>query len=129
MVREELASSTSLPTPLANKSSLFSNFSEENGFIKRKGKICVPSAQELRKKVMHDNHDVPCAGHRGIDKTIQLVRRTFWWPGLARDFHKYVQQCFQCQVNKAEREANWKSISMDFIVGLPRTNKKRILSL
>ena len=94
LIREELASSTSLPKDSTNKSSSFSNFSEENGFIKRKGKICVPSARELREKVMHDNHDVPCVGHPGIDKKIQLVRRTFWRPGLAKDVHKYAQQCF-----------------------------------
>ena len=130
--------STSSPLVSSNKSSSFSSFSIENRFIKWKAKICVPCAWELRKKVMHDNHDVPCVEHLGSDKTFQLVRRTFWWPSLAKDVHKYVQQCFQCQVNKAERvrqpglmhplqvpEANWQSISMDFIVGLPRTQRKK----
>ena len=77
-------------------------------------------------------------GHPGQDKTVQLVRRTFWWPHLHRDVHKYVQQCFECQAIKAERsktpgllqplqipESNWQSVSMDFIVGLPRTQHQK----
>ena len=118
--------------------SSFKNFSVENGFLKRKGKICVPSARELRKKVMPDSHDAPCARHPGVDKTTQLVRRTFWWPKLATDVRQYVQECFQCQVNKAKRvkppsllmplqipESNWKSISLDSLVKLPRTRRQK----
>ncbi|KAH7423824.1 hypothetical protein KP509_12G075800 [Ceratopteris richardii] len=90
----------------ANKSIPYSNFSQESGIVKRKGKVCVQNFWDLRKKVMHDNHDVPCARHHGVDKTIQLVRITFWWPGLARDIHTYVQQCFMCKVNK---QTDWDS--------------------
>ena len=52
------------------------------------------------------------------------------------DIHSYVTKCHQCQVNKAERlkaagllhpldipNNKWESISMDFIVSLPRTQK------
>lgn len=132
---EDLASSTS---SLHRISSPYANFSVENGWLKRKGKLYVPCARELRAKVLQENHDSPCAGHPGQDKTGQLVRRTFWWPHLYRDVHKYVQQCFQCQVIKAERikppgllhplqipESNWQSISMDFIIGLPMTQRQK----
>ena len=71
--------------------------------MKRKGKIYVPCARELRTKVLVENHDSPSAGHPGQDKTVHLVRRTFWWPKLNKEVHKYVQQCFKCQVGKAER--------------------------
>ena len=97
---EDLAASTSSNT---RQASPFAKFSVENGWLKRKGKVYVPCARELRAKVLHENHDSPCAGHPGQLKTYQLVRRTFWWPHLHRDVRKYVQQCFQCQVIKAER--------------------------
>ncbi|KAH7314786.1 hypothetical protein KP509_21G019900 [Ceratopteris richardii] len=77
----------------ANKSSPYCNFSKENGILRRKGKVCIPNSWDLRRIVMHDNHDVPCARHPSVGKTIQLVRRTFWWLGLARDVHIYIQQC------------------------------------
>ena len=69
---------------------------------------------------------------------MSLVSFQFWWPHLNRDVRKYVQQCFQCQVIKAERvkspallhplpipKSNWQSISMDFILGLPKTQRQK----
>ena len=97
---EDLAPSTS---PFIRKASPFANFSVENGWLKRTGKIYVPSARELRAKVLQENHDSPYVGHLGFDKTVQLVRRTFRWPHLNKDVCKYVQQFFQCQVIKGER--------------------------
>ncbi|MCO5555871.1 hypothetical protein L7F22_009416 [Adiantum nelumboides] len=135
LIGDESVSSASSSRPI---SSPFAKFSVENGWVKRKGKIYVPCAQELRTRVLQENHDSPCAGHPGQDKTVQLVRKTFWWPHLHRDVHKYVRQCFQCQAIKAERiktpgllhplqipESNWQSISMDFIVGLPTTQRQK----
>ena len=132
---EDLAPSTSSFT---RKASPFANFLVENGWIKKKGKIYVPSVRELHAKVLQENHNSPCGGHLGFDKIVQLVRRAFWWPYLNRDVRKYVQQCFQCQVIKAERvkspgllhplpipKSNWQSISMDFILGLPKTQRQK----
>ncbi|KAH7421119.1 hypothetical protein KP509_13G041300 [Ceratopteris richardii] len=82
---------------------LFNVLCHENGIVKWKGKVCIPYSSYLRRKFMNDKHDVPHTRNPGVDKIIQLVRRTFWWPGLARDVHTYIQQCFMCQVNKAER--------------------------
>ena len=69
-----------------------------------KDKIYVPCAWKLlQEKLFQDHHDSPYARHLGQDKTVQLVRWTFWWPHLEKDVHKYVQQCFQCQAIKVER--------------------------
>ena len=60
------------------------------------------------------------------------------WPHLNRDVQKYAQKCFQFQVIKAKRvkslgllhpipiaKSNWQSISMDFILGLPQTQRQK----
>ena len=130
---EDLAPSTSSFT---RKASLFSNFSMENGWLKQKDKIIVPSARELHTKVLQENHDSPCARHIGFDKIVHFLRQTFWWPHLNKDVCKYVQQFFQCQVNKEEKvkdprllhplqtpKFNWQSTSMDFILGLPQNQR------
>ena len=68
---KNLAPSTSSFT---RKASQFANFSVENGWLKGKGKIYVPSARELCAKVLQENHKSPCVGHLGFDKIVQLVR-------------------------------------------------------
>ena len=59
---------------LTHSSSPYANFSVENGWLNRKGKIYVPCSRELKIKVLQENHDSPCTGHPGQEKTIQLVR-------------------------------------------------------
>lgn len=85
---------------------------------------------------MHELHDSPAAGHRGIAKTLRTVARFFVWPGLARDVADYVRSCPVCQATKADQQRPigllqplpvpqhpWESISLDFIMGLPTTRK------
>ncbi|KAJ7295157.1 hypothetical protein O6H91_Y210100 [Diphasiastrum complanatum] len=72
----------------------------------------------------------------GIQKTYELLRRQFFWPSMKKNVHQYVTSCQKCHVNKAERSkaggllhsleipaGKWESISMDFIVGLPKSQK------
>ena len=71
-------------------------------------------------------------GHMGQDKTVELVRRNFFWPQMDSWIRDYVGSCEDCQKDKAIRHARygllqplevpyapWDSISMDFITDLP----------
>ena len=40
---------------------------------------------ELRVEIIWLHHDIPAAGHGGRWKTIKLVTRNYWWPGVMRD--------------------------------------------
>jgi len=68
----------------------------------------------------------------GQDKTIELIRRNFWWPKMNEQIIDYVRSCPECQKNKTARHqpyglssplelpyAPWQSIAMDFITDLP----------
>jgi len=65
----------------------------------------------------------------------ELIKRTYWWPGLKEDIKKYVQGCAKCQQNKVQHqrkagelhpleipEGPWHDISIDIIRPLPRSN-------
>jgi hypothetical protein len=82
-------------------------------------------------------HDVPYVGHLGYQKTITAVRSQFFWPGMKKDVVDYITRCTKFQKVKAEHkhpagllqplpilEKKWEVITMDFITGLPKTNKK-----
>ncbi|WVZ97365.1 hypothetical protein U9M48_042911 [Paspalum notatum var. saurae] len=50
------------------------------------------------------------------------LKERFWWYGMKRAVAEYVAICNTCQRVKVP-EWKWEEITMDFIVGLPRTQK------
>jgi hypothetical protein len=105
-----------------------------NGLYFRGKAVAIPSIGDLRAHLIRECHATPYAAHPGRDKTLSLLARYFWWPGMTQDVATYVAQCDSCQRNKAssQRPAGllqplpvpaqpWSSISMDFVVDLPQT--------
>lgn len=100
-----------------------------------KGLLLVPDDDDIRRDILAHCHDDPAAGHFGLQKTFELVNRTFYWPGMRQFVKTFVSSCDTCQRNKSPRhkpygllqslpipETPWSSISMDFIVQLPPSN-------
>ena len=72
------------------------------------------------------------AGHGGKWKTVELITRNYWWPGVKRDVGKYIKRCDLCQrmKNRTEEVAEklklsevpekpWIHLTVDFITKLP----------
>jgi hypothetical protein len=104
----------------------------EKGILYRKLMLWVP--RPLIGKVLESEHDSKIAGHFSQDKTIELIRRNFWWPKMDNDIIAYIRSCPDCQKDKSRRHRNygllsplelphapWQSIAMDFIVDLPES--------
>jgi transposase InsO family protein len=102
------------------------------GLWMRGEQVFVPTP--LREEICQLAHDHPSAGHFGQDKTLDLVQRYYWWPGMSREVKHYVDTCLVCQQAKYSRqrtpgllqplripEQPWTELSMDFITQLPRT--------
>lgn len=67
-------------------------------------RLLVPST--LRNEVIYLHHNIPMAGHQGIDRTKARVKAKYAWKGLAKDVSKYVQQCEVCnKCKKPNRKA------------------------
>jgi len=94
--------------------------------------LWIPGDEGLITLILESEHDSKIAGHMGQDKTIELVRRHFWWPKMDERIIDYVGSCLECQKNKAARHqpyglssplelpySPWQSIAMDFISELP----------
>jgi len=92
----------------------------------------VPKDEKLRAEIIKLHHDTPIGEHGGQWKTVELVTRNFWWPGITKEVKWYVERCDACQRNKnctkqpAEKlmpnsilEKPWAHISVDFITKLP----------
>ncbi len=59
----------------------------------RGDRLCIPSVGALRVQVLRELHATPLGGHFGRDKTLALVRRSVWWPGLPAAVEEFVQTC------------------------------------
>ena len=66
---------------------------------------------------------------------LELLKRTYWWPGLKEDVKRYIQGCFKCQQNKVQHQKKtgelhsleipqgpWQEISIDIIGTLSKSN-------
>jgi predicted aspartyl protease len=135
-------------TPYDDKVAPYITFIKESGknledwswddkYLRRRGKIYVPGDPDLRQAVMYIHHDTRMGGHRGPKATLELISRKFYWPGMAKLADDYVAGCDVCQRVKIFTHAKygpleplktpdrkWTHISYDFITGLPKTEGK-----
>ena len=68
----------------------------ENDLVLKEKKVCVPKDKELRLKIIWLHHDMPIVGHREQQKTVELVTRNYWWPGVTKNIKQYVEEYNQC---------------------------------
>ncbi|GIL67190.1 hypothetical protein Vafri_20622, partial [Volvox africanus] len=108
------------------------HLSMQNGlWIRKEGstsQIVVPNDDSLRRDILSRIHEDPLAGHPGCTRTAELVRRSFWWPRLAKDAENFVQTCDLCQRNKAMPDVNVITRSTAKSLGLPLKPSKKKLS-
>jgi hypothetical protein len=97
-------------------------------------RIYLPDDASLRTRIIHECHDTPTSGHLGKDKTINQVKRRFYWFRMDDEIHKYVVSCDLCQRNKPSQRPKigllqplpipdrpWQQVSMDLITQLPKS--------
>ena len=73
---------------------------EEDGVVYIEGRIYVLNNKKIKKEILKENHDSADVRHLGQHRMLELIKRTYWWPGLKEDVKKYIQGCFKCQQNK-----------------------------
>jgi hypothetical protein len=107
-----------------------------DGFLFRANKLCVPDSS-ARLLLLQGSHMGGLMGHFGREKTYLLLSDHFYWPKMKHDVERLVQRCATCHKAKSKLNphglytplpipnAPWEDISMDFVLGLPRTKKGR----
>jgi hypothetical protein len=56
---------------------IVSNFHLQDGLLCRLGHICVPSGE--RAKLIWEAHYIQVAGHFGVEKTVAMLQKHFYW--------------------------------------------------
>ncbi|ELR14136.1 integrase core domain containing protein [Acanthamoeba castellanii str. Neff] len=78
------------------------------------------------------SHTTMTSWHLGVNRTIDALRRLYWWPGMYPDIEKWVLECVTCQARKnpAERKKGlmmpmptvsrpFQRVGMDLITSFP----------
>ncbi|KAF8754939.1 hypothetical protein RHS01_05438 [Rhizoctonia solani] len=60
----------------------FKDYEMEAGLLFYQGRIVVPDVGTLRMDLLRIFHNSPLAGHPGRQRTLELVSRTYYWPGI-----------------------------------------------
>ena len=114
----------------------WNKFIVSDGFVFRANKLCIP-ASSVRLLLLQEAHGGGLMGHFGVKKTEDILAAHFFWPRMRRDVERFVARCTTCQKAKSRvnphglylplpvPSAPWEDISMDFVLGLPRTRKGR----
>jgi len=134
-------------SPLNRYRQLWSHLKVVDGIVYRiytpdptGGTVTVPVLpQPLHQQALQSSHDIPSAGHQGVDKTLHRLRREAYWVNMAGDVETYCRQCTRCQQCKAPAPIRapltsvpigkpWQMIAVDILeVPVSRHNNRYLL--
>jgi hypothetical protein len=89
----------------------------------------------MRENLVKEKHSGGLAGHFGHEKTFAKLSESYFWPGMHAKVKRFVDRCRICQHLKGQKqnvgfyqplpipERPWEAISMDFMLGLRRTQR------
>lgn len=112
----------------------FNKFYRHDGFLFKENRLCVPTCS-LRELLVREAHCGGLMGHFGVPKTYDVLHEHFYWPNMKKDVEKICSTCISCRQAKSTTKPHglytplpvpsspWTDISMDFILGLPRSSR------
>ncbi|THC87386.1 hypothetical protein EYZ11_013167 [Aspergillus tanneri] len=105
------------------------------GYLLYRDRRWVPDIESLRTRIMQETHDSVITGHPGRNTMYAILARQFYWPNIAADVRRFVENCDKCNANKIWRDRRhgvlkplpipdrkWREIAIDFIEKLPESN-------
>jgi len=104
----------------------------QDGYLFKSIRLCIPKSgtQEL---LIQEVHSRSLAGHYGENKALSMLQEHYCSPGMSKDVQHILKRCATCQVAKSHLlpqglytplpvpTAPWVDVSMDFVLGLPKT--------
>ncbi|KAL0427186.1 UNVERIFIED_CONTAM: Transposon Ty3-I Gag-Pol polyprotein [Sesamum latifolium] len=109
---------------------------QNDGTLMNGKRMYVPNIEELRTEIMHEAHYAPCYASWHYQDVLGLETLLLMANNEER-CGRICAKCLTCQQVKAEHQApagklhplsipewKWEKITMDFVIGLPRTFRK-----
>jgi hypothetical protein len=121
---------------LQDNSPVSLEYSWHNVELHYKGYLYLRKQSQLKFTMLSEVH----VGHSRFTKAYERIKHPFLWVGMKHAVHTFVAQCGVCQCNKEENfkalgklqllpipPTIWRDISMDFIMGLPKSGNKSVI--
>ncbi|KAL4384725.1 hypothetical protein GQ457_15G017850 [Hibiscus cannabinus] len=111
-------------------------FYRHDGYLFKENRICIPQGS-MRDILIREAHEGGLMGHFGVTKTLHTLKEHLFWPKMRRDVERFCERCVTCKKAKSKvsphglylplpiPDSPWIDISMDFVLGLPRTRTGR----
>jgi hypothetical protein len=109
---------------------------DDQGVLWFKDRLVVPKDAELCQQILDEAYLSRYSIHPGSTKIYQDLKQHYWWTKMKIEITRYVAKCDTCKRVKAVHMKTagplqslpiptwkWEDISMDFVVGLPKTFK------
>ena len=101
-------------------------------------RLFVPSS--ARSQVLLWCHTSHFACHPGVNRTLSLLKRHFWWQTMDADTRSFVHACTVCARAKSSHQPAagllrplripgrpWSHVGLDFVTGLPPSNGHTVI--
>ncbi|XP_035265328.1 uncharacterized protein LOC118223192 [Anguilla anguilla] len=101
---------------------------------------CLFVPDSVRSQVLQWVHSSKLACHPGINRTLFLLRRNFWWESMGADARSFVLACTVCACSKTSHQPPagllhplpipgrpWSHIGVDFVTGLPPSEGNMVI--
>jgi hypothetical protein len=120
--------------PILRDRSQWAEYMIQEGLPFKGNQLCIPKCS-IRENLLKEKHSGGLAGHFGHDKMFTKLNESYLWPGMQAYIKRFMDRCRICQHSKGKRqnagfyqplpipERPWDAISMEFILGLPRTQR------
>ena len=115
----------------------FVDYLIQDGLLFKGSHLYIPKCS-MRTNIIQEKHYGIMGGHFGIDKTLDIVKRSYHWPKMINDVKKFVQSCTICQQAKGTTTNQglyqpllvmyrpWESIWIDFFGVYQELNRASI---
>ena len=124
-VRNALASKDDVNVPVTT-----TKCHNRDGVLFFNTRLWVPEGEVT--SLIKEVHDQLSTGHPGTNRTLELLKRSYFWPKMKKSVAQYCRNCHTCQRTKPSREKpkgllkplpvpeqRWTDISIDFVTGIP----------
>ncbi len=97
-------------------------------------------SQSMITRLIRKAHDLSTSDHSDMNRTLNLLRRSYCWPKMRTTIKRYIRNCYVCRRSKASRdwinellksllilEQRWQNISLDFIINLSESDENNAI--